>query len=139
MWVPSDEECNPHSAKGGLSKRIHQSLIVQPAESLLTQRRPGAVPNQLLQPMAIPIWYGHRGIDRPTAGVVCIVHGVNGKIIKMTVAMQPTQASFAHLYLNCEKIIIIKIKCGMKLGLTILAGGKTPSVTSTWKWTWELR
>ncbi len=52
------------------------------------------------------------------------VHGVNRHVIKMAVATQPTQAAFAHLYLNCEKIIIIKIKCRMKLGLTILAGGK---------------
>ncbi len=56
--------------------------------------------------------------------MVCIVHGVDGKIIKMAVPMQPAQAAFAHLFLNCEKIIIIKIKCGIKLGLTILAGGK---------------
>jgi hypothetical protein len=38
--------------------------------------------------------------------------------------MQPAQTAFAHLYLNCEKIIIIKIKCRMKLGLNILACGK---------------
>ena len=52
------------------------------------------------------------------------VHRVNRHVIKMAVAMQPAQTAFAHLYLNCEKIIIIKIKCRMKLGLTILACGK---------------
>ncbi len=38
--------------------------------------------------------------------------------------MQPAQTAFAHLFLNCEKILIIKIKCGMKLSLTTLACGK---------------
>ncbi len=52
------------------------------------------------------------------------VHAVNRHIIKMAVAVQPAQAPFAHLILNCQKIFIIKIKCGMKLCLTILAGGK---------------
>jgi hypothetical protein len=56
--------------------------------------------------------------------MVSTVHGVNRHIIKMAVAVQPAQAAFAHLILNCQKIFIIKIKCGMKLSLTILAGGK---------------
>jgi hypothetical protein len=49
------------------------------------------------------------------------VHRVNRHVIKMAVATQPAQAAFAHLFLNCEEIIIAKIKCGMKLGLTTFA------------------
>jgi hypothetical protein len=49
---------------------------------------------------------------------------VNSHVVKMAVTMQPTQTAFAHLFLNCEKIFIIKIECGMKLSLTILACGK---------------
>jgi hypothetical protein len=49
---------------------------------------------------------------------------LKGHVIKMAMPMQPVQTSFAHLYLDCEKIIIIKINCRVKFGLTILAGGK---------------
>ena len=34
------------------------------------------------------------GDDWPTAGMVGVVHGVDRHVIKMAVAMQPTQASF---------------------------------------------
>jgi hypothetical protein len=56
--------------------------------------------------------------------MVSTVHSVNRHIIKMAMAVQPAQAAFAHLVLNYQKILIIKIKCGMKLCLAILAGGK---------------
>jgi hypothetical protein len=76
--------------------------------------------------MAILIRYSHRGIDRPTASMVCIVHRVNGKVIKVAMPIQRAQAPFAHLGLDREKILIIKIKFGIKFGLIIFADGKYP-------------
>lgn len=42
-------------------------------------------------------------------------------------AMQPAQASFAHLGLNCQEVIFIKVQRGMIFSLIIFAEGKTPS------------
>ncbi len=56
--------------------------------------------------------------------MVGIVHRVNSHVIKMTMPMKPAQTAFAHLCLDREEIFSIKIKCGMKLGLLIFAGGK---------------
>ena len=49
---------------------------------------------------------------------------VNSHVIKMSMPMQPAQISFAHLGLNCQEVILIKIKCRVKFRLTILAGRK---------------
>ncbi len=58
------------------------------------------------------------------ASMIGTVHGVNSQVIKMPMSMQPTQASFSHLHLTCVEVIIIKIKCGMKLGFIIPGCGK---------------
>ncbi len=63
----------------------YQGQGIQGGDDLLQGRHPVGAARQ------------ERSGDGQSTGVVGIVHRVNGKVIKVAVAMQPAQASFAHV------------------------------------------
>ena len=74
------------AVEGGLAQAVDQVLRVEAAQSLLAQRRSGAVPDQALEAVAVPVGDGHRGVHGPAAGVISRVEGVHGGAVQVAVA-----------------------------------------------------
>jgi hypothetical protein len=70
-------------ARPTCAQGVYELLVVQPAEAFLGQQRPGAVTHQALEPVAVPVRNRHRGVDRPAAGMVGGVEGMDGRVVEV--------------------------------------------------------
>ena len=96
-------------------------LVIEAAQALLAQGRPGTVPHQPLQAVAVPGGDGHRGVHGPAAGVVRCVEYMHGGAVQVAVAMQPAQAALADLPLHRLEVGRVQLGGRMELGTIVAA------------------
>jgi hypothetical protein len=105
---------------GRAAQAVDQRRVVEPAETLLAQRRPRAVPDHALEGVPVPARDRDRCVDRPAPGVIQAVQDMDGVIIQMAVAQQPAQAAGAHLRLHGGEVGLVEIECRVEDCLAVI-------------------